>query len=736
MRTDRSLFIRLLLSFLTIIIIMFAFSVFAIHFFSVKFREQLIHSNTLNLDNIVDGYESRLRQLDNLLTSYFFDNAVTVLNEGNLRTDYPIVQQLAQELNTVVSHYNLDLDNILIYFKEPGFIIDKYGFSHEEDTFRNYYAHPDYSMDFWETQRLEDFHFRVYPAAHFTSAPRTPRAPPGALLPVVVKSQTNSHLYLIAFVNADRMFANVHNTASQPFYIMDDSGNLIFRSDARSDFRLPDLPSDRTYAMRDNNYYFYAKNNRSSLTYVSMIPNHRFAEQLTQMNLILSFLFAFSVLFCVVVSIILSMKFRSPVQQIIKSLQQMNPSVQHRSTIQEFNAISESLNKIITEYRHKNSLLTKYGYIDKIKSIPADSDVIHLTRTDRPFHFILYKIHYSYTYEHIGSSQQPKSTYFLEFINLNMLQVSPDALTILVDNDVILSIVFSDHERSESLLNKLHYIKKIFDIDKEHYQLTIACQQKLWKPDEFVLAYKSTNTMLKQRKLNGETQIIIYETETGDNALFWTPEEERRFMANLQAGNADPLLAIVDCALQRFGKHDVPAWQYRQYAEEVLSKLLSTLMAYKIDTNSLPIGASPFEEIESCVHEAQFIDFFHRMIGRATELIREKRQARDPIVDYIISFIEQHFGDDIYQDLIAERLNISTGYMRNYFKEKTGQNLTDYLNEYRINKAKEMLETSVEKIQDIAARVGYQNANSFTRMFRRLTGVTPGEYRRDKHLAN
>ncbi|MNC54140.1 HTH-type transcriptional activator Btr [compost metagenome] len=55
---------------------------------------------------------------------------------------------------------------------------------------------------------------------------------------------------------------------------------------------------------------------------------------------------------------------------------------------------------------------------------------------------------------------------------------------------------------------------------------------------------------------------------------------------------------------------------------------------------------------------------------------------------------------------------------------------------YRIKKAKEILETETIKIHELAARVGYTNANSFIRMFKRYEAVSPGQYIKDAERKN
>jgi AraC-like DNA-binding protein len=730
----KSLFAKLLLGFMIVIFISFAFNLFAYHFFYDQMRDQLIRSNSISVSKTVDGYEKQLSQLDDLLTRYYFDNSVTALKKGNIDSDFPIVNELADEFKSIVGNYNLDLENVFIYFKEQSFVIDKNGYTRAEDMFGKYYVNSEYGSDFWAKQFAEDFHFRAFPSAEFKKY-RIDLVTPdqGRYFPIIIKSQIGSQFYIGALVDTDRMFAALKEASDNPFYMTDRSGQLFFSTGTRPD-KMPELAPDRAYELHANNYFFYQKGPLSGLTYVSVVPYQSVASQLTKMNVLLLTLFAFSILISVAISVLLSVRFKNPVQRIVESLRQMNPAIRHSSSIHEFNVISEGLEHIIESVHRKNSLLQKYGYLDKIKSIQAlDTEMQSLVETDRPFHFIMFHIHYTREYELLGNEHPLKATYFLEFINLNVTESFPDSMTMQIEKDRILAIIFTPADVSSDISEKLLYFKRVFDRDKAYYQLTIACQRRLWEPSEFTAAYEAAGEMVRSRKLNDETQ-IVEDVGATEPLMFWTSEEERSFAAMLEAGNEAQLLALARGSLLRLDKSDASAWHYRQFASDLVSKVLIALMAHKIDTNALYLKGSPFDEIERFVSAEQYALFFERLLGQASALIKEKREARDPIVDFVVRFIEEHYGDDIYQDLIADRLNISTGYLRNYFKEKTGQNLSDYLNEYRIEKAKEMLEVTEDKIQDIAAKVGYQNANSFTRMFRRLTGITPGEYRREKIL--
>ena len=73
---------------------------------------------------------------------------------------------------------------------------------------------------------------------------------------------------------------------------------------------------------------------------------------------------------------------------------------------------------------------------------------------------------------------------------------------------------------------------------------------------------------------------------------------------------------------------------------------------------------------------------------------------------------------------------LSTSYVCTFFKSETGQTLNQYITEYRIEKAKVFLKDSNIKMSDIAGKVGYNDPNYFSKIFRKETSYTPSEYRR------
>ena len=97
----------------------------------------------------------------------------------------------------------------------------------------------------------------------------------------------------------------------------------------------------------------------------------------------------------------------------------------------------------------------------------------------------------------------------------------------------------------------------------------------------------------------------------------------------------------------------------------------------------------------------------------------------------VIDAIEERYMDDISAKELADGVFVSQQYLSRVFTECMNCSVYEYLTNYRINKAKELLLiNSRRKVQDIASDVGYSDASHFIVMFKKLTGMTPAQFRK------
>lgn len=111
---------------------------------------------------------------------------------------------------------------------------------------------------------------------------------------------------------------------------------------------------------------------------------------------------------------------------------------------------------------------------------------------------------------------------------------------------------------------------------------------------------------------------------------------------------------------------------------------------------------------------------------------RKKRQEgrmSDFYAKEAISFISEHYAQDITVEDIAKSCRLDRSYFGKIFKNVIGQSPQEFLVHYRMAKAAELLTTSDDPVSDVGAAVGYPNALHFSRAFKRIYKMAPREYR-------
>ena len=115
-----------------------------------------------------------------------------------------------------------------------------------------------------------------------------------------------------------------------------------------------------------------------------------------------------------------------------------------------------------------------------------------------------------------------------------------------------------------------------------------------------------------------------------------------------------------------------------------------------------------------------------------TEPAGEGESDRNALVmDHVRKYMEDNYMADLSLDSVSEILHISPAYLSAQFKKYQKMNFLDCLTELRINAAKELLADPFRSAAEVASMVGYEDASYFARAFKKRTGMTPTQYRKE-----
>ena len=106
-----------------------------------------------------------------------------------------------------------------------------------------------------------------------------------------------------------------------------------------------------------------------------------------------------------------------------------------------------------------------------------------------------------------------------------------------------------------------------------------------------------------------------------------------------------------------------------------------------------------------------------------------KSQRPETGIEHVKKYLEKHYNESINREDIEQMVHLNTDYFNRIFKAATGYSLMEYIQYYRIQRAKELLNKTNKTISDISLEIGYESPAYFSKIFKKIAGITPQEFR-------
>ncbi len=138
-------------------------------------------------------------------------------------------------------------------------------------------------------------------------------------------------------------------------------------------------------------------------------------------------------------------------------------------------------------------------------------------------------------------------------------------------------------------------------------------------------------------------------------------------------------------------------------------------------------------DIGRYIHISQLIHTIFTSLYDHTYNIRKIKDitpAQESNINAALKYISKNYSEDLNIETISNQVGYSEYYFAKIFKKQMGVTVHQYLNEYRINKAKDLLAYSKLSINSIATQVGFKTTLTFIRNFEKIVRMTPSEYRK------
>lgn len=253
-------------------------------------------------------------------------------------------------------------------------------------------------------------------------------------------------------------------------------------------------------------------------------------------------------------------------------------------------------------------------------------------------------------------------------------------------------------------------------------------------PCELPLSYQGAKNAVSYRVLYGNTRAInIAEMDPQENAdMPWEEPYIQRILKKIKMGEAEPLKEAIAEFTAELSGSKMSLQKYQILLMELITEMFrfganNQINLEKIfgDNNDIYTQAMQLESPEAL---REWLNESCKKMQM--EVISERSDTTKSFVARAIEYVKEHYADkDLGIETICGYLNVSAAYFSTVFKKETGKTFINYLTDYRMETAVDMLLSKNEKTYIIAESVGYSDPNYFSYVFKKQYGMSPSKYK-------
>lgn len=734
----KSWFYRQLLSYMPafFIVVSFIFFVF-FQLLSEQNRKEATKANETLLLQAMSSIDSSMKTIEQMLLSDMLNNPdiSTFFNDGN-QHDYYLNIKVVQFMRDFKVSYPL-VDSIYFVRMNDQFILSSSTSSSIQDypDFELIQPHlnaPMYETKWTGVRKFQEFTFKE----------------PEQVVSLVIKAPyiLRGEGFVIVNIQAKSLSTIIQSMYSKDvsfIHIIDKEGNYI-------------LPGD--YANSEQSIVSLSTSPLTGWVYKSGFVHGDKVNLANQLNSVWFMIGLLMMAAGVGWIVFVARRNYKPIEQIISQIQKFSQGktnvILQGNRQDEFTFIQSALGSMLEQSntyqkRHREDLVVRKTYLFQqllegqsplsLAEWEAQRETIQMNDLNEPQIVCVIEID---KYTGFMSQYTEQDQYLIKFALKSVIQeiamkYETLAWTEWISNSKlgVLIQISNVQNNEQQLMNVLDYSRVWIE---EHLKLTITVgvggiAERLSSISE---SYTQALQALKYKMIFGENQIILYTSiKTEEQGKMFDYFEHIQGMAqsfrlvrkdwrqqyksilhNMEQDmlNQDDIFSLADYMMYSLGQEiNKMAKEFQEFWSLVGQPSLSKAL-YHSDT---------LEQMEVQVEQVL------EQIFEKLALLQETRNHSELIRKVRCYMEKESANPNLSLDFLSDHFQMNSKTLSKLFKEETGQKFIDYLIELRINHARRLLESTSQSIQSIAEEVGYTNAISFGRMFKKVVSLSPGEYR-------
>jgi len=735
-------------------------------------EEEISKANAALLTQLqqeIDNYVDFTYRLSEVIAFSPKINALIRGQQGVTASERLTITELIAELKA----YNISkryVDNFYIYFRDRDFVLTDSSYYRTDLFFQQHVLARGISLESWQRFVLQPQRGSFGSLRELGVTSERQGIVYAQTLPLTQNSVSTATM--VIELNEAQLLASLRTIQSYNqghVYILGADNKVLTSSEgteavARS-FELPDTEGEEVHTTSalwngEEMTLSYVESERNNWKYVYALPERLYSEKAEHVRNMTFLMLLVALVIGAILAILFARSNYTPLQKLVHSVGARSDNGLHtRGDKDEYAYLEEAMDHALDRYQLMNRTIQKQNTTMRshllarflkgriAAGFPAAevlSDYGIMPRSEVYAVILFYLEDYSGFFRQ--SEQDPEER--REMVHLIMTNIVEELASerhqgwmTEVDDMLACIVNFQPGATSDAAIEELRRITQEaqrFIGSRFHIQFTVSVSALHESMTELHTAYQEAMEAMALRILQGE-QTIIWHEQVRETKLSYdySLAREQQLINYVGAGDYEGASQVLDEVIDHnLAEENLSVDMIRCLLLDMCSTMMKAAMQSTPERTELyGDNLEAIRELLSgstvAAMRERMKQFLLKVCALAEERVRASRNNR--LKEQVLSYIAEHYRDhELNIGAIAEVFDIHPSYLSRYFKEQVGDNLTEYLNKYRIEHSKTLLLEDDRYVKDIAEAVGFYSISTYIRLFKKYEGVTPSVYRDSK----
>jgi AraC-like DNA-binding protein len=488
----------------------------------------------------------------------------------------------------------------------------------------------------------------------------------------------------------------------------------------------------------------YYKSDYNNWIYIGVFPVDSLMAKVNKLKTYTMYICLIFILAGILVSYFISKKIYSPLRKLLQDIR-LKKGIDMKSNESEMSILSKVYDSLLKEearlfflLEHKDNIRDTYlmSLIKGKNEEDFDKELTGIDFTYPNYVCAIIVIDRHHLFEKGYSKEQQ------EYMRILILKVSEELINSvyecagLVYDKKKIALVINFGETPEEVLKQS--LKKLFvqiqDEMRKIFDNTISIGIGSWRESAAGIgdSLDEAQEALRYKLTEGCGSINFWQDIEYESSTYYYPFVHEKYIFNiLNVGNKGKLEEVISEMVREI--RDNREVHYDNIIQ-IFNQLIGNTIKYLLDAhcNISMIFGSGYNIYHALSTKETLEDikvWLVEIYSTIADYLLESRSRSKSYFEQALDYIHKNYKRDIDIKVIAEHAGISYSHLRKIFKEETGENIVNYINNLRINESKRLLCMPNMTIKEIALILGYNNDQSFVRFFKKYEGIAPGEFR-------